>query len=238
VARDKLAARARDIVVGTEIRRRELQSGSETLMSFNRIAVRSLLAMSLLAGIARAGAVEDFRAFTAQAKSARGEFTQVVTDRTGKVLRQSSGSFSIARPGKFRWTYVKPYSQLLVGDGEKVWIYDADLNQVTIRPMDKALSATPAALLSGSQEFERVFAIDEQPASEGLAWLQAKPKSSDSGLESARLGFNKGVLERLEFVDSFGQKTVITVIKLEKNPELAADTFKFTPPKGADVIGG
>src|SRR5262245_51693093 len=99
-------------------------------MSFRKIACLSLFASSLFAGTACAGAVDDFRAFTAQAKSARGEFTQVVTDRTGKVLRQSSGTFSIARPGKFRWTYAKPYSQTLVGDGEKVWIYDADLNQV------------------------------------------------------------------------------------------------------------
>lgn len=191
----------------------------------------------LLSTAATAGAVEDFRAFTTQTKAARGEFTQVVVDRAGKVLRQSSGTFSLARPGKFRWSYAKPYSQLLVGDGEKVWVYDADLNQVTIRPMDKTLSATPAALLSGSQEFEKVFAIDELPPADGLAWLAAKPRTSDSGLESAKLGFKSGTLEKLEFVDSFGQTTTISVSKLEKNPQLAADTFKFTPPKGADVIG-
>lgn len=191
----------------------------------------------LLSTAAGAGAVEDFRAFTSQTKAARGDFTQVVVDRGGKVVRQSSGTFSLARPGKFRWTYAKPYSQLLVGDGEKVWVYDADLNQVTIRPMDKALSATPAALLSGSQEFEKIFTIDELPPADGLAWLSAKPRAADSGLESAKLGFRAGTLEKLEFVDSFGQTTTITVSKLDKNPQLAADTFKFVPPKGADVIG-
>ena len=191
----------------------------------------------LLSTAATAGAVDDFRAFTTQTKAARGEFTQVVVDRNGKVLRQSSGTFSLARPGKFRWTYAKPYSQLLVGDGEKVWVYDADLNQVTVRPMDKALSATPAALLSGSQEFEKIFTIDELPPADGLAWLAAKPRGADSGLESAKLGFKAGTLEKLEFVDSFGQTTTISVSKLEKNPQLAGDTFKFTPPKGADVIG-
>jgi outer membrane lipoprotein carrier protein len=187
---------------------------------------------------AAAGAVEEFRAFTAQTKSARGDFTQVVVDRTGKVLREASGTFSLARPGKFRWSYVKPYTQLLVGDGQKVWVYDTDLNQVTIRAMDQTLSVTPAALLSGSQDFEKVFAVEELPPEGGLTWLAAKPRAADSGIESARIGFNKGILQKLEFVDSFGQRTIITVSKFEKNPALAADNFKFTPPKGADVIGG
>jgi len=203
--------------------------------SVARIVVASA---AFVAMACHAGAIEDFRAFTTQTKAARGDFTQVVVDRTGKILRQSSGSFSLARPGKFRWTYTKPYSQLLVGDGQKVWVFDADLNQVTIRPMDKTLSATPAALLSGTQDFEKIFTIEELPASDGLTWLGAKPKNTESGLESARIGFNKGVLEKLEFVDNFGQTTTITVSKLEKNPQLAADTFTFTPPKGADVIGG
>ena len=187
---------------------------------------------------ASAGAIDDFRSFTTQTRAVRGDFTQVVVDRSGKTLRQSSGTFSLQRPGRFRWSYAKPYAQLLVGDGEKVWIYDADLNQVTIRPMDKALSATPAALLSGSQEFEKIFAIDELPPADGLNWLSAKPRTPDSGLESAKLGFSNGSLERLEFIDNFGQTTTITVSKLEKNPALAPDTFKFVPPKGADVIGG
>jgi outer membrane lipoprotein carrier protein len=191
-----------------------------------------------LSAPAVAGAVEEFRVFTTQTKSARGDFTQVVVDRTGKVLREASGTFSLARPGKFRWSYVKPYTQLLVGDGQKVWVYDTDLNQVTIRAMDQTLSATPAALLSGSQDFEKVFAVEELPPGDGLTWLAAKPKAADSGLESARIGFNKGILQKLEFVDSFGQRTIITVSKFEKNPALSADNFKFTPPKGADVIGG
>jgi outer membrane lipoprotein carrier protein len=197
----------------------------------------SVLALALAAALARGGALDDFHAFSRDTKSARGEFTQVVADRTGKILRQSSGSFSIARPGKFRWTYVKPYSQLLVGDGQKVWVYDADLKQVTVRPMDKALSATPAALLSGSGEFEKIFTLTELPQADGLAWLGAKPKEPDSGLESARLGFRDGTLAKLEFVDSFGQTTTIDVSQLQKNPRLPADTFQFTPPKGVDVIG-
>ena len=200
-----------------------------------------LLAAMLMANLVsavHAGAVEDFRVFTTQTRGARGDFTQIVSDRNGKMLREASGTFSLSRPGKFRWSYVKPYTQLLVGDGQKVWIYDTDLNQVTIRPMDQTLSATPAALLSGSQDFDKVFALQELAPADGLDWLAAKPKAADSGLESVRIGFNKGVLQRLEFIDSFGQKTVITVSKFEKNPALAADTFTFTPPKGADVIGG
>ena len=103
--------------------------------------------------------------------------------------------------------------------------------------MDKTLSATPAALLSGSQEFEKVFTIEELPPADGLTWLGAKPINAESGLDSAKVGFNKGTLEKLVFLDSFGQTTTITVSKLEKNPQLAADTFTFVPPKGADVIG-
>ena len=194
--------------------------------------------MFSLSAPAETGAVEEFRNFNTQTKSARGDFSQVVVDRGGKVLREASGTFSLARPGKFRWSYVKPYAQLLVGDGQKVWIYDADLNQVTIRAMDQTLSATPAALLSGSQDFEKVFAVEDLPPDEGLTWLAAKPRAADSGLESARIGFSKGNLRKLEFVDSFGQRTIITVSKFEKNPALGADNFKFTPPKGADVIGG
>ena len=200
-------------------------------------AFASLATLVLAAGTVFAGALEDFRAFTRDTKAATGDFTQVVVDRSGKTLRQSSGTFSIARPGKFRWTYAKPYSQLLVGDGQKVWVYDQDLNQVTVRTMDKALSATPAALLSGSGEFEKIFTLEELPAAEGLTWVGARPKDPDSGLESARLGFDSGVLSKLEFVDNFGQTTTISVSKLQKNPQLAADTFKFTPPKGADVVG-
>src|SRR6185436_2973127 len=116
---------------------------------------------------------------------------------------------------KFRWSYDKPYAQLLVGDGQKVWIYDRDLNQVTIRPFDKTLSSTPAALLSGSSDFEKMFAIEEQPAAGGVSWLVAKPRAAETGLEFARIGFAGGVLRTLEFVDSFGQKTTITVAKFE-----------------------
>ncbi|MEO8132935.1 MAG: outer membrane lipoprotein chaperone LolA [Betaproteobacteria bacterium] len=204
-------------------------------------SLRSFLLPALLAVAAapvQAGALDDLRAFSTQIKSARGDFQQVVSDRSGKVLRQASGSFSLARPGKFRWTYVKPFEQLVVGDGQKVWIYDTDLNQVTIRKMDDTLSATPAALLAGSQDFERVFTLEELPAADGLTWLAAKPKAADSALESARIGFNKGTLEKLTFTDNFGQQTVVTISRFEKNPTLPVDTFRFTPPKGADVIGG
>jgi len=193
---------------------------------------------ALAAEPATAGALDDFRAFSTQVKSARGDFQQVVSDRAGKVLRQATGSFNLARPGKFRWTYVKPFEQVVVGDGQKVWIYDKDLNQVTIRKMDETLKATPAALLAGSQEFENIFSIEELPPADGLSWLGAKPKAADSGLESAKLGFNKGVLEKLAFVDNFGQQTVVTISRFEKNPALPPDAFRFTPPKGADVIGG
>ena len=141
-----------------------------------------------------------------------------------------------ARPGRFRWEYDKPYEQTIVGDGSRLWIYDKDLNQVTVRKLDKALGSSPVALLSGSNEIDKNYNLTNIGNQEGLDWLEAVPKSKENAFERIRLGFNQANLEAMELRDQFGQVTMIKFSSIERNPRFSADTFKFVPPKGADVI--
>lgn len=195
------------------------------------------MALGLAAGGAEANAVERLRAFTKETQTARASFAQTVYDKTGRKVQESSGSFQLQRPGRFRWVYEKPNAQLLVGDGRRVWTFDEDLNQVTVRAFDKVLGSTPAALLAGTQEIESAFELADLPDGDGLSWVSAKPRAKDTGVAAIRLGFADKSLARLELEDAFGQRTVIVISALEKNPKLVAETFKFSPPRGADVIG-
>src|SRR5438094_5028885 len=195
------------------------------------------LLLFLVASVTDAATIERLRAFVHDTQTARGEFTQTVTDKNGRMVQQASGEFAIARPGKFRWNVDKPYKQLLVGDGERVWIYDADLNQVVKRRNDKALGTTPAALLAGKDDVERAFDWRDLPPADGLDWLGATPKDRESSFSDIRLGFDASGLAALEIFDNFGQRTSIRLAHLERNPKLASELFKFTPPKGADVVG-
>jgi outer membrane lipoprotein carrier protein len=181
--------------------------------------------------------LERLRAFVRDTQTARASFTQTVTDKNGRMVQQASGDFASARPGKFRGNVDKPYKQLLVGDGERVWIYDADLNQVVRRRNDKALGTTPAALLAGKEDVERAFDWRDLPPADGLDWLGATPKDKESSFSDIRLGFDASGLAALEIFDNFGQRTLIRLAQLERNPKLAPDLFKFTPPRGADVVG-
>jgi outer membrane lipoprotein carrier protein len=186
---------------------------------------------------ADATAIDRFKAFAKGTQSARGEFEQKVHDRSGRVTQESRGSFVFQRPGLFRWVYAKPVDQVIVGDGERVWIYDPDLNQVVKRRIDQALGTTPAALLAGRDDVERAFDWHDLPAADGLDWLGATPKDKESSFTEIRLGFSGPALAALEIFDNFGQRTLIRFSKFERNPKLAPDLFKFTPPKGADVVG-
>ena len=190
-----------------------------------------------VAALVDAATLERLRAFVRDTQTARAHFTQAVTDKSGRMVQQASGEFAIARPGKFRWSVERPYKQLLVGDGERVWIYDADLNQVVKRRNDKALGTTPAALLAGKDDVERAFDWRELPPADGLDWLGATPKDKESSFSDIRLGFDASGLAALEIFDNFGQRTSIRLAHLERNPKLAPDLFQFTPPKGADVVG-
>lgn len=196
-----------------------------------------VLALLLLAHTAYAGSVDSLRAFVRETHTARSQFSQTVQDRNGRVTNQSSGVMAFSRPGKFRWVYAKPYEQLIVGDGAKVWIYDKELNQVTVRKLDEALGSSPAALLAGNNEIEKFFSLREAGNKDGLNWLEATPKSKDTLFAAVRMGFTGNDLKQMELQDNFGQTTIIHFEKLERNPKISADQFTFSPPKGADVIG-
>ena len=201
--------------------------------------MRALLLAALLAVpvLARADALERFRAFVGETQSARTEFEQKVFDRDKRLVQASSGTFAFQRPGRFRWQIRVPYAQLIVGDGARVWIHDPDLNQVTVRSMGKALGSTPAALLAGDKDVERAFELSNVGPVAGLEWLEARPRDRDSGFERIRLGMGRDGVEAMELYDHFGQTTLLQFSRFVRNPRLDPGDFRFTPPKGADVLG-
>jgi outer membrane lipoprotein carrier protein len=195
------------------------------------------LLAALFTVTAEAATLDRLRAFVRDTQTARADFTQTVVAKDGRVTQTASGEFLLERPGKFRWTVAKPYKQLLVGDGQRVWVYDEDLNQVIVRRIGDALGSTPAALLSGNQDVLKAFTWIDLPASDGLEWLSATPISQETTFAQIRLGFDVRGLAALELYDAFGQKSVVRFTGFERNPKLAPASFTFTPPKGADVIG-
>jgi outer membrane lipoprotein carrier protein len=189
--------------------------------------------------LASASALDQFKTFVSSTKSAKGEFTQrqvKVVDGATKMSNQASGSFVFARPGKFIWKYQKPYEQLLQADGDKLYIYDKDLNQVTVKPLGDALGSSPAAILFGSNDLEKNFTLKEGGAKDGLEWLEATPKTKDTTFERIGIGLKDGLPQAMELRDSFGQVSLLSFQKFEKNPSLGAEQFKFVVPKGADVF--
>ncbi len=197
-----------------------------------------VLMMWMVAGPALAAdALAQLRQFVAATRSAEGDFEQTVMARSGRKPQQAAGRFAFARPGKFRWEYELPYQQLLVGDGERLWSWDRDLNQVTVRPIGDALGSTPAAVLFGKGDLEQDFVLIDGGVADGLAWVEARPRTAESSFESMRIGLDDGRLKRMELRDNFGQTTMIVFTRLQPNPALDAATFSFVPPAGADVIG-
>jgi len=199
---------------------------------------RSLLLLLLASGAALgASTVEALKSLLQQTTTARAHFAQIVLDSNMKTLQQATGTMQFSRPGKFRWEYDKPYDQLIIGDGARVWLYDKDLNQVTVRRFDRALGSSPAALLAGSNEIDKDYELTGLSSRDGLDWLEAVPRTRDTAFEKILLGFGKSGLEAMELRDQFGQITVIKFSTIERNAKLAPELFRFTPPKGADVIG-
>ena len=192
-----------------------------------------LVAVSLPAA---ASGLDDFLAFNTATKTATARFDQEVFDRGGKVIERASGTFAFARPGKFRWSYEKPHAQLLVADGSKLWIHDPDLNQVSVKRIDQAISSTPAALLAGKDDITALFTLRDAGEADGLAWVEATPKSQDTGFERVRLGLKGKTLAAMELRDQLGGRTLLHFSDLKPNAALSPATFRFTPPKGADVI--
>jgi len=200
---------------------------------------RSIVAVALLAAaqLANAGAIDKLRQFLDGTKTLRADFAQMVVAKNGKKPQLSSGVMMFSRPGKFRWEVVKPYEQLLVGDGEKVWIFDPDLRQVTVKKVDAAIGSTPAALLFSGEALEKNFTLSDAGTREGLDWVEAIPKSPDSGFEKLQIGFEGNELKAMQLQDNFGQSTSLAFSRIEHNPQIPAAQFRFTPPAGVDVIG-
>ncbi|MFZ6753330.1 outer membrane lipoprotein chaperone LolA [Undibacterium sp. Dicai25W] len=217
---------------------------SQQNKTWHRLVTSVVVASSLIigSGSAYASAVEQFKSFVSNSKSAKGDFIQQqvkVVDGKPKVIKTSNGIFVFARPGKFIWTYQKPYEQVLQADGDKLFIYDKDLNQVTVKELGNALGSSPAAILfagAGTADLEKNFILKDVADKQGLEWLEATPKTKDSQFEHIGIGMKDGVPYALELRDSFGQASLITLKNLEKNPALKADQFKFVVPAGADVF--
>ena len=200
---------------------------------------RFLLGLLLLSFLSPSGAasLDRFQSYLKSTQSATASFEQKVFDKNGKLVQESRGSFALLRPGKFRWAYAQPHPQIIVGDGERVWIHDPDLNQVTVRKLARAIGSTPAALLAGAAEIDKAFELSEAGTREGLEWLEAKPREKESGFDRIRLGLSADGVEAMELVDQFGQTTLLRFTNVIRNPRIDANTFRFTPPKGADVLG-
>jgi len=197
----------------------------------------AVLVPLLVAFPAGATGLDQLKAFIDGARTGKATFRQVVMSKSPRVPQESNGTFAFARPGKFRWSYDRPFAQLLVGDGDKLWIYDRDLNQVIVKKLDTALGATPAALLAGSNTLESNFDLADAGSSAGLEYVDAKPKSPETGFERVRIGLKDNLPRAMELFDSFGHVTQLTFDSFERNPALDPGTFKFVPPPGVDVVG-
>ena len=175
--------------------------------------------------------------FLKDVKSLKADFSQVVLDANGKQVKQSTGTLVIRRPDHFRWDYAKPNPEVIVADGKRLWLYDVELQQVTVKPLDATLATSPAVLLSGSNDVEKSFSVTDLGERGDLAWVQLKPKVQDSDFDSVRLGFKGDDVSVMELKDNLGNTTRISFDHIQRNPAVDDAAFHFTPPAGADVIG-
>lgn len=195
-----------------------------------------LLALVATVATAATGGDTRLRRFLADVQSMEGTFRQRVIDSRQQVLEDTSGTVAMQRPGRFRWNYTTPFERVIVADGEKVWLYEADLEQVTIRRLSSGIGDTPAALLTGKESVLERFSVENSWTEDGLALVRLVPKSADADFAAVTLGFDGPVLRRLLLDDRLGQQTRIDLTEVRINPRLAPETFRFVPPPGADVI--
>ena len=186
---------------------------------------------------ALADGVSSLRDFFNNTTTMRAQFSQVVNDKQGRKIQEVDGTMQLQRPNKFRWGYKKPYEQQIVSDGKQVFLYDTELQQVTIRELSKSLGSSPAALLAGGEAVEKNFTLKNANRKDDLTWVLALPKDKDSGFDRVLLGFKADKLRKMELYDSFSHVTHITFDEVERNPKLEDATFLFTPPEGVDVVG-
>lgn len=199
----------------------------------------TLLAASVVAGTAAAGPRDELKAFTSGLKGLDGQFSQQVFDARGKVKETSSGRVALSAPRLFRWEYVRPHPQLIVADGSKVWVYEPDLQQATVRPQGEEEQNSPLTALINPALLDRQYDVSEEAAArDGLQWLSLSPKvDTDASFQYAALGFNQGSLARMEVVDIVGQRTVINFSGWKRNPSFGAGTFRYVPDNNVDVVG-
>ncbi len=196
-----------------------------------------LLFIVLIPALAEASALNSLKNFIQETRTVRANFSQTLYDKNARNIQESTGTLQFERPEKFRWTYEKPYEQLIVGDGAQVWFYDPDLNQVTIRQFNIAIGSSPAALLAGSSAIEDNFILTELGLQNEMEWLEATPRNKESIFEFIQMGFSPdGALKIMALRDNFGQTTILSFSDLDKNPKLSDELFKFIPPPNADVI--
>ncbi len=194
--------------------------------------------LSAVCGPAYAGkAVERLQRFTDDLRSFEAEFVQTRYDENDEPVRKSRGVVFLQRPGLFRWSYQDPYKQIIVGDGENLWIYDADLEQVTVKKMQRALATAPITLLTGTAPLSEQFEIIDRGQREGLLWVELRPKVKDTDFRRIFLGLGEETLQVMELRDRFDQVTQIKFSEAAMNPEIEASRFEFTPPDGVDVLG-
>ena len=204
--------------------------------AFAALSMAALLALGAAPGVAGAAALEQLRAFLTDTRSARGEFRQTVLRAGGGVAESSSGDFAFSRPGRFRWSVRRPYEQLLVADGQKLYFYDKDLNQVTVRRLADSLASTPAAILFGDAALEGDFVLRELASRDGLEWVEALPRNKEAGFERIVLGFRDGLPATMEVGDAFGRTTVFEFSAIARNAAVAPELFRYVPAKGVDVV--
>ena len=203
------------------------------------LRIAALTAALLFASsAANAGARDDLNAFTKGLKGLDGQFSQQVLDARGKQKERASGRVAVSAPRLFRWEYTKPYPQLIVADGKTVWVYEPDLQQASKRAQGVEEANSPLAILLDPSKLDRDFVVKEAGTGDGLEWLQLTPKQAEAGFKTAKLGFGKGGLAQMEYVDALGQRTKIAFTGWKRNPAFAKGTFVYVPAKGVDVIGG
>lgn len=195
------------------------------------------LGAALLASVANAGARADLTSFTRDLNGLDGTFVQKVYDARGKLKETSSGRVALSTPRLFRWEYRTPHPQLIVADGKKVWVFDPDLEQATVRPQGPDEQNSPLAALLDPAKLEARFVVKEEPTSGGLSWLQLGPRGTDPAFQSARMGFSSDGLERLQVTDALGHRTDIAFSGWKRNPAFGKSVFRYVPGKGVDVIG-
>ena len=203
----------------------------------------TIVAILACAQLASAGGMESLENFVKSAKSGRADFSQVVTapGKDGQAARSktSTGTFEFSRPNRFRFDYKKPFEQIIVADGQTLWLYDIDLKQVTSRKQAQVLGSTPAALIASSPDLgalKKDFNLEAIAERDGLQWVQATPKAKDGQLHNVKVGFRGNELAALDILDSFGQRSVISFSKMELNTGIPPDSFQFKPPQGVDVV--